>query len=662
VHVQRLLPLILILYTIPDIALSSQSTPPLFDLEAQEFSALESSSEVGHTFRTDLYRQARSNTELLLIIPGDQIHQFLPLFQNPGLREHASILIPAPRRDSGDTITLIQQLSLPWNNTAVVFLDAHGDPGWYAAVPYSVSPFWVVEMVIQQSDIPLAATELTASRLGFGREDQDMSNALAAGLSAIRLKGATSQEAITDLVAITTHRIVPDHGGQSHSLNYLILPGGQRILVTEPLLVSQYILLTALLLSYGLFRPAKFRRFRRALGYNTIAILISFLLLVISLIVGNLVIRLVQHILPPDSAALLLVSGKVSLAILTLGVLAITVQRKTRRVAAVFSGAAVVLLFVGAITIASVSVVVGMYLVISFIFAIFFSLSRRVAIKGICFVFSLAPLLYISGTLVSLNDLPVLTRLLTPQLYQEVVTAIILLPALLMLFRLDSLTPRIPLVPIMTMFATVGVALVAAFIINLRQGEPRNELLLHHHYIVNAGAPVHGRMYLTGSADADAGQPYRVTIPGYQTMSCTTLPCHIEFSPPPGADQQPVLDGRVEITSAMDRHTISWAIKAAVPLKDAQIRFTLPREVQLYASDIPARQPPGHRGTVFHLDNGPLPPKEFGGTIVFRAPEAPALVDTYITAQVQQSSAVVFPTPDEILVTEEWSLTIGGAP
>lgn len=662
VRVRRLLPLVLILYTIPNIAVSSQSTTTDEELRFLNFVALESSEITGHSFWEDQYRPAQGDAEMLLVVPWKQRDQFVSLFQSPALQENVAILIPAPRRDPAATVALIQELPISMRNMATVFLDTTGSPRWYAAVPHTVTPVWLVEMVLRHSEIPVATTELSASRLGFGREDAQMFHALSAGLSAIRLEGAVSPEVLPDLLRVVKYQQTQERTTRSHSVNYMIVPGRNNVLIPEPILVAQYIVLTAILLAYSLFRPAKLRQFRRALGYNISAIVISFSFLFASLLVGNLVIRLIQHVLPPETSVLLLMSGKASLAMLTLGILAITVQRNTRRVAAVFSGAAVVLLFLGALTIASISIVIGMYLTVSFVFAILFSLSRSSMLKGLWFVLSLTPLGYLLGTLALLNDLPMIEQLLTPQLYLEVITAIILLPSLLMLFRLDSLTPRIPLVPIMTMFATVGVALVAAFVINILEAEPRSQVTLYQRYIVDSGNLIHGTV---GVSDATAGgtsRPYALHIPQYGTVTCSVLPCYDDFSFTPEVDDPPLLSGRVEITSVLDRHTISWTVTALQELEDVQIRFTLPNEVQLYASDVPTRQPMGHQGTVFQLDNGPAPPREFGGSIVFRTPVTPELVDTHITARVHQSTTEISPAPDVLLHTEEWNLTIGEVP
>lgn len=662
VHVRRLLPLVLILYTIPNIAVSSQSTTTDEELRFLNFVALESSETTGHSFWEDQYRPAQGDAEMLLVVPWKQRDQFVSLFQSPALQENVAILIPAPRRDPAAAVALIQELPISVRNMATVFLDTSGSPRWYAAVPYAVTPFWLVQMVLRHSEIPMATNELSASRLGFGREDTRMSQALSAGISAIRLEGAMSPEVIPDILRIVTHKNSQEHTNRSHSVNYMIVPGWKSVLIPEPILVAQYIFLTAILIVYSLFRPAKLRQFRRALGHNISAIIISFSFLFASLIVGNLMIRLIQHILPPESSVLLLMSGKASLAMMTLGILAITVQRNTQRVAAVFSGAAVVLLFLGALTIASISIVIGMYLTVSFFFTILFSLSRSTVFKGLYFVLSLTPMGYLLGTLALLNDLPMVEQLLTPQLHQEVITAIILLPALLMLFRLDSLTPRIPLVPIMTMFATVGVALVAAFVIHILQAEPRSQVSLLQRYIVSDGTLIHGTIHLRDVMDEGNSRPYSIHIPQYGTVTCSFLPCTADFSFTPEFDNPPLLSGIVEITSVLDRYTVSWTVTALQELEDIQIRFTLPTEVQLYASDVPTRQPMGHQGTVFHLDNGPAPPREFGGSIVFRTPVTPELVDTHITARVHQSTTEISPAPDVLLHTEEWNLTIGDAP
>lgn len=551
-----------------------------------------------------------------------------------------ALLVTAPRSDPADTGRIAAGIPVLSNHVPRVFVSFEERSEWLVSVPGIVGPLWLTRAVATYSDIPVNTAQVNAAHLGFGRRDPALRSALAAALPAARLF-ADSPEAVETTIASLVAGLEREAGlTREEDRTYLILPLRDPLFISEFAIVQGLMTLSALLLLYMIILPRRALHYLRSIIHNLPAILISFLALTTSLIVANITLRLAGRLVRISPSPLLLAGGKMSLGVVVLSVLATALSHRIRRATAVYSGAAVLLLLLGAVISGSVSVILGAFFATSFLFGVLFSLGPNVWIKTPALLCSLAPILYLVLALAPAADEVMASALLTPPLAQEVVTAIMLLPILLMFFRLDAITPSVPLVALIAMIATVGLALVTAtVIVQARRPDPYHLTYVERYTTdfdatgqhlgwsgertvsaedLRAEGPV---ILRTGDGAPGVPEDARRPVDDARSVFCETLPCVHPVDPP---DAPVSLE--VTTTRILDRHTLRWEVSYRKPAETVEILIQANREVQLYATDFPTVEPVGSRGRVFTLDTGPYPPERLAGTLVIRSDHTPVQI------------------------------------
>ncbi|TVR73885.1 MAG: hypothetical protein EA427_01680 [Spirochaetaceae bacterium] len=576
-------------------------------------------SAAGPTFHEDLLLRWGSDPLFLLVItddtPGETRERIIRAVDASGTAG-AALLVTAPRHDRGDAGRVAALLREVPSTVPRIFLASGSRTEWTVSVPGDVTPLWLVRLIASIPEARLNEAQLNAARLGYGRRNPALEEALAGGVAAAQLVLTEPEALIPVLRSLESALVEARDQPREQERNYLILPHG--VIISEFRIVQGLVLLAIILLLYTVILPRRVRHYLRSMVRNIPAILITLLVIVVSLMAANLALRLVGRIPRISPDPLLLAGGKIAFGSLVLSVLAAFLGHRIRRATAVYSGAAVLFLLAGAILSGAVSITLGAYFSVSFVFGVLFSIGRNVWIKGAALLLSLVPVVYLVLALAPAADQHMAAALLTPPLAREVVTAVMLLPILLMFFRLDSIASNTPLLPIFAMIATIGLALTtASLIVQARNPEPY-EVFIRDHF-PPGGAILENRVPESGEREVitEAGPVTRdipIHIPGEGLLLCPGTPCRRELSA-----TLPPFSLELERSLLLDRHTISWRINYREQAEAIRLVLESDHPVQLYATDTPTEQPTGSRGTLFEFRAGPYPPEELSGSVVLRS-------------------------------------------
>ena len=614
--------------------------------------------QVGHSFYPDLYGSNAVPPSVLLVLDLARVDADTAWLES--LPASTGVLAVAPRRD--DTSAARVAATIPGVPTDVprIFVsisDATGE--WRLSVPGEVAPVWLARVIAGTNPVPISLAQLNAARLGFGRPDVTLRAALERGLPAARLEASSGEQAARALVAL-----VNAIGGldttqpRAQDTNYLILPVGSAFVISEAALVWSIVGTVALLLLYAVSRPRRVLRYGRAMRHNIVAIVGLFAVLVLSLAAGNLGLRILAGVQRISPDPLILAAGKLSVGVLVLAVSYPLLHIRLRRSSAVYSGASLFLLLVGAVVAGAVSVILGAFFVLAFVFGFLFSLARPAWLKALALASAVAPGTYLLVALAAVADPSMSAALLQPPVWRELATAVLLLPLLLMFFRLEALTPRLPLLPVMGMLALVTLALVTAtIIVDARQPD----VIAVRAEVTRGDGDTSPEMSLAGPVRLTG--PITVRLPSGELIQCSGVPCTREVSPTPSP-----LDVQIERRTALDRHTLVVRVHSTRPADSLAFEIRSSEPVQLYASSLPSEEAIGSTAQRFRVRPGPFPPAEVTARFVLRRPQdAPpdaavtVSVATIATYSDGDTATLEVQPPDQPLrlagMTERWTDT-----
>ncbi|HKK47584.1 MAG TPA: hypothetical protein VJ932_00710, partial [Alkalispirochaeta sp.] len=592
----------------------------------------------GHSFYPDLFGSATPDPEAILVVdPTDRFPVDASFLSR--MPESVAVLIVGPRH-APEALGLVAA-ALPDVSRAVprIFLGRAAVNEWRVSVPGDVAPTWLAGAVADDNPVDVSLAQLNAARLGFGLEDPVLRTAMDGDIPAARLAVTSLDPVIPALDAMVRNVSTGSVQRRREDTNYLIVPLEEPFVVAEVYLVWSVVITGGLLLLYAVNRPRRVARYLRAIRHNLLAIAGLFLVLSASLIASNLVLRLVDSIPGTSPPPLVVAAGKFTVGFLVLAALYPLLHIRLRRSSAVYSGAALFLLLVGAVVSGAVSVILGSFFVVAFVFGFLFSIARQAWVKALCLLAATAPLVYLLIALAAVADPAMADALLRPPPQREGLTAVMLLPLLLMFFRLEALTPRLPLVPIMVMLSLIGLALVSAtIIVDLRSASTVDLSITAR---VPATADAGGE--LTVNANLPLTSPVTVQLPSRATISCETIPCTRTFDP-----EEPPVRLDVEQSSALDRTSFRWSVEYTSPAEELQLLIESDTPIQLYASTLPAVQAIGTTSRRFEIRPGPFPPNTSAGTIILRHP-SPQEEPTAVTIRVVS----VFDETDHAGITEQ---------
>ncbi|MFW5827478.1 MAG: hypothetical protein ACOCU4_05280 [Alkalispirochaeta sp.] len=581
--------------------LSAESPIPLNTVEL-------TNTRSGHSFYPDLFGSVAIDPEAILVV--DPTEGF-PVDASFLARVPASVavLIVGPRR-AADAVGLVAA-ALPDvpRDIPRIFLGRATSNEWRVSVPGDVAPTWLAGAVADENPVDMSLAQLNAARLGFGLEDPVLRTAMELDIPAARLAVTSLEPVVPALEAVLANLAARDVQFRREDTSYLILPLEEPFVVAEVFLVWSVVITGGILLLYAVNRPRRVMRYFRAIRHNLLAIVGLFLVLSASLVASNLVLRVVDSIAPVSPHPLVIAAGKFTVGFLVLASLYPLLHIRLRRSSAVYSGAALFLLLMGAIVAGAASIILGAFFVVTFVLGILFSIARPAWLKALFLLAAAAPLLYLLIALSAVADPAMAEALLRPPPLRETITAVMLLPLLLMFFRLEALTPRLPLVPIMVMVSLIGLALVSATIIVDVRSASATDLSITARVPASTGAGGE----LTINAEIPPANPVTIRLPTGVTVSCETLPCTRAFVP-----EKTPMRFDVEQSTALDRTSLRWSVDYESSAEELQLLVESDAPIQLYASSLPTVQAIGTTSRRFEIRPGPYPPDTVTGTLILR--------------------------------------------
>ncbi|MDA3951057.1 MAG: O-antigen ligase [Spirochaeta sp.] len=652
--------------------LSAQDQPFLAPLQslrdadtAADYSVvtLDLREAVGHTFYQDLLVGPDGTINTLVVVAletltassADMVRQLAP---------HTHVALIAPRNGAAATARVVEQIPGVTEDTAVVYLSV-GAPttSWQLAVAGRLSPAWIAQAVIAADVAPFSPILVNTARLGLGQRDTVLEEALSRNQSAVRLRVEDVDRASSVILPfVRAVGPVPATATRADEQNYLIVPPiGTRTspyVLIEAVLVWTIVTVAAILMLFAVSRPRRVRRYVSAIRHNLVLFLGLFLILVSSLSAGNLALRALGNLFSVFDLALPLAIAKFSFGLVVLTFFYPVLHRRSRRSSTVYSGAALFLLIIGSLIASVFSVILGMFFVVAFIFGFLFSLSHNAPLKTVFLILAVIPGAYVVLTVVTVGDPQAVSAILTPPIWREVVTAVLLLPLLLMFFRLDILVRTVPLLPIIGTLAVLALALTTAVVITevnadapptvriLERFPPENDE-------ITSSVPETGELTVTGET---AGAPVQIRRNGRPLIACDDPPCTTEIAAP-----APPVTLTTELGRSLDRYTVRYRIDYTAAARSMTFSIRTNAPVQLYAADLPADLPPGDTAAEFTFRPGPFPPRRLSGTIVLRDAPPDLRVTTRVQARFPGTGVDIVTLPEERPVTplghsSEWTI------
>jgi hypothetical protein len=589
-----------------------------------------------HRFYPDILIPSADVPELLIVADltvDTELFRALALLESPS----TAILFLAPRTSVSEAASVaVAPIGIP-NRVPRIIVGTADTTEWIVGVPGTITPLWLARTLRSVENVRLSSGRLNAAYLGFGRSDALLGPLLDANLAAARLD--LDQPDRLQSIIDAVHASLPSGESRPRDRSYLMIPGRRSPILSEPLLVWSLAVVAIGLLLFAVARPRRVKRYVTAIGHQAGLIIVLFLLLLVSLMASNLVLRVLLRIPQIADETLLLALGKLATGLIVLALLFRAIHPRVGRPSTAFTGAAILFLVMGSIVSAVFSIPVSAFFVLMTLFGFLFSLSAYPPIKAVFFLLTLIPGLYLLFGFTALADSAMTRALLTPPIWREILTAIFVFPILLMFFRLDIITPQLPLLVVVAMLATVGLALISATMITVA-AQPREVRITVEERRVADSSP---EVVITSDVAFDG--IVSVSLPDGEILSCDRSPCVRERS---GRDAPFSL--QLSRSSLLDRDAIDWRIEVADRgARTYQIRIDADQEIQLYASDVPSQlNPVGSTARRFLLTPGPYPPDPYTGSVVVRGGETPVRVVVTVTAEFPGTGVDILGSSDRV--------------
>ena len=483
------------------------------------------------------------------------------------------------------------------HDTVVVLLSLGGRSRWIAAG----RRLWSAERLIRSAaagPIPVDRARVTASLLGFGVPDPELEALLQAGRPAIRLETpdlATAEQALLQLR--TRVRSAPPRGG----IGFLPLGGWSTVVIVPERTITWAAVLVAVGIAVvAIGYPHAVRVVWRTVRAEAGRLLVMFATLIATLMIANLALRGLLAAIGPRLLPAMMFVAKIALGIVVFGVL-VHVIRLRYAAERSFTLAATMLFGVAAVVAAIVHIGLGLVFVVSMTCAIGFGLSRRTALAALWFVGAIVPLTYLSVTLGLQPEPSLTTAVLTPALWREVLTALFVLPVLLLFFRIDARTPRLPLAGALGVAAlTFVVVFIAQVVVTLGEPNPLRVRIVEHHPFDGAGRASVVVERISGGPARDV----RIDDERLGTVFCDRLPCEhtITAQPPPFTVE-------LDPTHALARYRLGVVVRFASAADALDVRLVSRQVHTVLTSSIPLSGGIAAARRVVELEPGPEPPE-----------------------------------------------------
>lgn len=354
--------------------------------------------------------------------------------------------------------------------TALVYLDLQ-QPGdkivLDSAAGAVVAPSWLLQGIsaaLAESTVAFDAQPVGSQiqRIGLSRQPAQIAPYLEAGVPAVGIRSSAAEngrhEAVTlqpaeSLLDGLTGFIDSFAGGLplGWDRHYVFFQAGSSLLIAGE---QHYLLIFLALIATTLFYTVAFRRrferYARTVLRNLWSIPAIFALLFVLLLAATAVIEsfldfrsypALWHHRP-----LLFFVLKISIAFFLFTLLMLPLRRSLlASTSSFYSASAIMVLFIGIITLAVVHISLTYYFLWAFLWAFLFAVLPTRPLKGICLILAPLPLVHTAYVVYTTGELNAARAFLLSPISGNLLLALISLPFLLMLLRLDFMVrhPRV---------------------------------------------------------------------------------------------------------------------------------------------------------------------------------------------------------------------------
>ena len=376
--------------------------------------------------------------------------------------------------------------------TALVYLDLQ-QPGdkivLDSATSAVVAPSWLLHGIaaaLAESTVAFDAQPVGSQiqRIGLARQPAQIAPYLQAGMPAIGIRSSAAQNGRHETVTLQPAESLLDGltrfidnfaGGMppGWDRHYVFFQAGNSLLIVGE---QHYLLIFLALIAATLFYTVAFRRrferYARTVLRNLWSIPAIFALLFVLLLAATAVIEsFLDYRSYPDlwhHRPLLFFALKISIAVFLFALSMLPLRRSLlASTSSFYSASTIMVLFIGIVTLAVVHISLTYYFLWAFFWAFLFAILPTRPLKVICLIVAPLPLLYTAYVVYTTDELNAAGVFLLSPIGGNLLLALISLPFLLMLLRLDFLVrhPRVGrrsfVLKLSASLAAVTVALLA---------------------------------------------------------------------------------------------------------------------------------------------------------------------------------------------------------
>ncbi len=517
--------------------------------------------------------------------------------------------------------------------TAVVYLDLKRPVDQVVletATEGVVTPSWLLQSVAQVlrgSSMGFDARPIHSQiqRVGSGEYTPRIAPYLAAGIPAIGIRSSetaaanardVSVQPVEELVGslIDLVLLLGDGIPSEWDRHYVYFqPGDSLLVLSEQLYLLILLGLIVLTLFYAVAFRHRFERYARTVLRNVWSVPAIYLILFVLLLLATAVIesfldyRAYSNLWQHQPLAYFSVKLAIAIFLFAIGMLPL---RRTLLASSssFYSATALVVLFAGIVTLAVVNISFSYYFLWAFFWAFLFAVLPTRLLKTACLLIAPLPLLYTAYVVFRGGEFSTARIFLLSPISGNLLTALIVLPFLLMVLRLDFLVrhPRVGRRSfVLQTAATIAAFTILALGIVLAQYEPYGEdspqpVSLHEHVDLVEGTRT---IELRGTGAPLGAVPLRI---GSERRIWTGEPVVLS---PPETDSAPPLTAAESRTTFLERNRIQLSVTADTSLYTAAVTIDSEVPLLIYDANLPVTvSADGYRAALFV---GALPPNPF---------------------------------------------------
>ncbi len=184
----------------------------------------QSPDSIDHSWYPDVVIRAVGSREIILVLPMETLTgSFVERIGT--IPTNVETIIVAPRNRDNAVVDVVQHIANPDDQTAIIYRTIGTDTRWLLSVEGTVSPVWLTQGITRSATASYSPSLVNTARLGLGRSNAVLQQALQNGQSAAVLSVTDDSETATIVSALAdalkTLPVPPDRPVEQ---NYLIVP------------------------------------------------------------------------------------------------------------------------------------------------------------------------------------------------------------------------------------------------------------------------------------------------------------------------------------------------------------------------------------------------------------------------------------------------------